>query len=111
MKNSLKQLITVPRRLTEKRPGLRWLGLAFVLLMGFGTVLAAEVVSFASPLLALRWCAAHPGPAAFSALVIAAVTGLVWCLCGSLLLGGVLTTAPCVILAFVNSYKLRIRMI
>ena len=108
MKKSLKQFITLPRRLTEKRSGLRWLGLPFLLLMGFGTLLAAEVVTFASPLMALRWCAAHPGPAAFSALVIAAVTGLLWCLSGSLFLGGLLTVAPCVILAFVNTYKLRI---
>ena len=108
MKAVLKQFIRFPERVTEKRPGLRWLGLAFLLLMSFGTLLACTVVTFSSPLLALRWCAAHPGAAVFTTLAVALVSGVLWSLSGSLFVGGLLTTVPCMALAFVNCFKLRI---
>ena len=108
MKRVILNLLRFPEHITEKRPGLRWLGIPFLLLMGFGTLLAAEVVTFASPLLALRWCAAHPGAAVFTTLAISLVSGVLWALSGSLFVGGLLTTVPCMVLAFVNCFKLRI---
>ena len=106
MKQAFRTILRFPERITEKRPGLRWLGVPFLLLMGFGTLLAVQVVTMATPLPALRWCIWHPAATAFTTLALTLVSGAVWALTGSLFVGGLVTVVPCVILGFVNHFKL-----
>ena len=95
--------------MTEKRPALKLCVIPFVLLFSFCLLCGAQWLTMGGgPQTALSWVFHHPGPAWFTVLALSLLMVMLWSLSGSLFAAGFLVTAPAMVLAFINFYKLKI---